>query len=730
MIALLLAAWFPRVALPSPLAGGAVDRPPTRVEALADAFEDAARRLDSDSASERARAELDLGRALGPEHEARVRALLADGSFERALRVRSALAVAPRGLDLAVRIALDGASSAPASAGAGSGARDVRALARDAIEERIARWTPGWERAPSPRGRIIGALLGKAGELFTLDARTASGRVDRALAALARGTRSLPPIVLAPGSVTTGAVSSSGARAGANVLRGSADALLSQLARAHGLSVAGFGFDDDLEDRAARCIVLGLSEDDARSGLEFVRDACLAAAGASASSERSDAARVVGACGWPDGVAWLEARWRASASATARDLVWLDGLIAAADRGALAPCWRSAEEQAWCWRYVADPALEPAPTLRAERVAGIARALALAGPRDAEGGDARARAALADDAGGLANWARLVACEGWARAPGVASAERTELALRASEWGRDARPAASALLHQALRALAAARGADADAFVIERPEALFEWASRTGRADGLGALLADARAAPPERWDDPAALPQGWPAPLVREACAWSACSSRPDAAFARHALALVAPQAAAERRGATEARGAQGARLAELRRGVELLRSLARGSERERVRAALASVATAGGAGATEAAQLIAALGFDAGTDAVLVEPPSGLLHALALGERAARGDERALVVLVSALADATALPFAEHGLDWAVESLRARRDDDGERELVRRVRSATQEGTASLRARFRADAWPVASSPPPTDLDDLAREAPAELR
>lgn len=718
----------------------------------ADAFEEAVRRLAADAPFERAAGERALASVLAPEHVARVAELLAEGGSERALRVRSALALAPRGLDLAVRIALDLSAPTPA-----------RALARDALEERVARWTPGWDRPIGSRGLVVGALAGEDGELLALDARAEDGGVARAAVLLARGARGLPPIALAPDANPAPRPRTARARL---VLRGTGDVLLAQLARAHGLSIAGLGFDEDLDGRAARLVVLGPRDDETRTGLELLADACLAAANADTASARTANARFLGACGWPDAVAWMEERFLAGFAAGSSgaeggdartrdalanpprqaddgaprvDLVWLDGLSAAAERGALAPAWRRRDVLTFCARYLAEPALEPAPALRAERVAGIARALALAGPRDADGGDARAFTALAEDAGGLATWARLVAWEGRGAAT---DAERDELALRVARWGADAQPSSAALLDAGLRVRARLPGAAATELVLERPEAYFERASREGSVDGLVERLVAARVVPPARWDEPTALPRTWPAPLEDAACAWIARSSRPIEAVTAHVLALL-----------DEERDRPQGRV----RVAELLRTLARGAGSERIRAALAEetvrrVALAerravdakgqgGGAAANESSRaaraessvletrlLAVALGVEEG--ALDPAPPAGLFEGLALGEHAARGDVSARTLLVGALGDAAALPFASAGLDWAVESLRARRDEDGERALVRAVRAAAESGSAALRARFRTDVWPQASAPAPRDLEDLAREAPVELR
>ncbi|MBI5362043.1 MAG: hypothetical protein HZA53_02615, partial [Planctomycetes bacterium] len=545
------------------------------------------------------------------------------------------------------------------------------------------------------RGVVVGALIGKGSELVQLDARLRSGRAGLAAAVLVRGARGMPNCVVAPGVARAAA-----SEARERVLTAGFDGVLGQLARAHGLSIAGFGFADEFDGRAARCVVLRGADEDERSGMELVASWCLLAASDAMAPLRREAARALGACGWPDAVLWMEERWLASRGAAGREFVWLDGLIAAANRGALAPCWRTRAERDWIANWFADPGADREPELRRERASGLSRALALAGPRDDSGADARAWLVL-DDAPGaeLANWARLVVLEGLGIDDGA------ELDRRTAAWSASGR---SALVFQALRARAT--GAAKGGVELARPEPLFEWASRSGRVRGLVAVLAAARAEPAAEWDDPARLPRDWPPELARAACEWELVSTRPAAAAARHVVARLTAADDAERLAA-----------------CELLRRCARRLGVERVRAVLGSAQYAA------RDELAAALGLASAEERAAVlarSAPNELVHALALGELAANGVAEARATLLDALRDVQTLSTALHGLDWAVASARARRDEDGERALVQAVRAAAQPVSAALRSRLAADAWPAPNVPDPVDLDALFPEAPADLR
>lgn len=687
--------------------------------------DDALAALDADHAEQRSAAEHWLTRRIALTDGPRVRAALAHATAECRGRLVNVLASASAGFELAVQLTLDADA-------------EVARAGHAALVERLVRWSPGWAEPPATRGQVLARLNESPGELCTLDARRAEARVDLSIGVLARAAPELPPLVLAPGVSRT-----AGARVQRESLTGLTSALVSQLAREHGLTLAGFDF-AEFGFEATRAppanahpwILFHSSETSPPPAAELVATWCtLAARTDTPHVLRRDATRALGACGSPDTLAWLAQRW--STSSAPRELAWLDGLLAAVDRGVVAPLLRDANEQRWLYTYAADPALEPRAELRRERCSAIARALAATGPRTADGGEAGAGVPLPADTDAIAQWVQFVAWEGHAR---IGVEKAAFLDARVAELGRGARPEYAPLLFQALRTRAATRAEHATPLTLERPEPAFEWGSRTDRVDEWTRALVRSGCVPPARWDAPDALPAEWNTALRASVLAWQLAAGKP-AVSARHLAAFVERGLAkgVERELATGverglAKGVAQPHSAdatpEVRARLFALRGLALDDTRDALANALAELATR--APFADAASWAVAL--DTGnaelaqrvTASCLAREPLDALAAAVLGARTARGDADARERLLRALAVPAESRAAAFGLEWAVEKLRDAADRAGESALVFAVRSAQRGGGAD---RTGLDGVTAGRAPVPRDLAARDRELPAEL-
>lgn len=195
-------------------------------------------------------------------------------------------------------------------------------------------------------------------------------------------------------------------------------------------------------------------------------------------------ARALATSGWPGAVRWLAERWGREGDPAA-----LEGLLAAAARGRVAPA-------------LGPPArlrrlLTEADRRLAERGVGalahaerLARALAQLPPLDPRG-EPLVGVLLEDWAtlGPGSRWVRLVALEGQGRAD-----------PRAARVCRDllSRPGSSGLRIQALRTLLRVQPADAPPVALADPRALLARARRSGGLDELARLLVATAARPLE----------------------------------------------------------------------------------------------------------------------------------------------------------------------------------------------------------------------------------------
>lgn len=656
--------------------------------------------LSAPEAQQRERAEEWLARHVDTSDFERLLASCRAGSWESSLRLRNALARAQGGLELCVRLARTQEERA-------------RFVGRSAIVERVARWSAAWVAPPEPRAEVLRGLTGRFGQWLVLDARAASGRVDLALDQLARLAAGAPPLVLEPELELTARPALA-----EPPLEGPFDSVLSRLARAHDLDVIGFGFSPDADESAqgagfagARFVVLTSEQTElARNAAERIADWCLAADGDERLARRRATARALGACGWPDGVRWMAERWKAERIARADkapDLVWLDGVLTAAGRGAIDALLFERGEQAWLESYLADRSREPRPELWTERALAIARALAATGRRDLDGGDLLELAPLpADDAkDDVTTWLRLFVWEGYAS---LGERELAALDERIEALGARGEPARAWLLEQALRTRAAlhARGRT---LTLERPEALFARASAVGTLSALGRRLRDANVAPPARWADAAQLPE--------------AMSNAERIELVRWQLARGEDEAAS--RGITALLGGRDPQLLEL---ATSLRTASREQGRDVLARALERCRA--GARGQRAVDLSLALGLEAELPDDRLACESSDLAALRVGRAAAAGSTVMREALLAVVRKPELMERGIAGLEWAIEAARAALDERSERALIQAVRAALRDLPAAAAARLRPDVWPPAAQPRATVLSEIDHELPEQRR
>jgi len=637
---------------------------------------EALRALDGERWEARAAAEGWLARHLAGADFDALRAALAPGSAECRQRAQSALVEARAGVELAVRLAVDADP-------------ELARLGRSALRERLVRWAPGWDRPPSDAAAVRLQLADLSKELFALAPGARDASWPGELELLARAVPDAPPIVRA-------SVLGAWPEAPAREVPGTFAQRLHAFVRARNLTLVGYDLDEELGALQRPWVLVTRDETTRATAIEFVLGWLCDLEREPLVARRRQAARALAQLGWPDALAWIDARWRASRARGAPELAWLDGLCAAAGRGAVSSALAEPAEYAWCLQYLDDAALEPRPELRRERVVALASALARVGRLGAQGVDLAPSVTwpAGRSADPLALWARLVIWEGQAH---LEPPVLVELDRALAQWGAGEDPAHVELLLQGLRTRRAAVPGSA-APRLERPAQLFSWAQRERRGAELLELLIASRAGSPEAW-----LTSG--------------------EARARDPLFLAAlPWVLADERLGRDA-------LADVLRDLpdEELLDLARTAHRypglgERLAAAQL---------AQPRLLLFAALLAarpDSLAPALAAAHPR--LHACALGTAAASGDPGARAELLQALVDPARAAAAREGLDWAIERLRLRLDHEGERALVQAVRAAAGQVPRELRASLAPERWPVRPETEAVELTSGLRSPPAERR
>ena len=624
-------------------------------------------KLRSPSSVERASAQSWLARHLESGDVDLVRAAAASGDAESRRRLALALADDDAHVALAVSLAADAAPQAAA-------------LGRDALEERLARWCPGWTRGGLDRSATLRGVRVKGDRAIAVDPRTKDRRLDLAVDQLVRFAPGAVPIVLDPDL----ALSEHPREAtSATVLQGSFERVLDELVRLHRADLEGFAVeredDPEASDDAASepdgprrpwILVRRAVEKENRRGTDRMIDWCVEIARAGEPARRSACARALAATGWSGGIAWLEQR-----AFAAKDEAALDGVLLAAARGQVAPSLARPE-------IVRDLLARPSD----ER----ARAVAAAGPIGPKGEDLGA--VVAESLATLPpreQWLRLVALEGM-RSPSTAVVQAEDSLLAAPK-------VAAPVRFQALRARAESKLAPGVAVAVADASALLAWADDAGKGSECARLLAALAVAP------------GPPGSPVRFAeLEWAFLAGDGSGAAPRIvSLANGAGlEALAERTRAWVRRGA-GARFDATLAAARALP----GADAEK----LERLALLSGAGGEELrSRWIAKIG----------DAPRTREDLLGLAAAAGAADgPRARAALVHALASDAKLDDVAAALELAVDVLRAARRDEDERAFAKAVGDAVREGSKEARSRFRVDTWPPRRAFEPVRADDLDR-------
>lgn len=626
-------------------------------------------RLRADSAAERARAQRWLGRHLAEADLDLVRAAAATGDAEVRQRLALALADDDKHVSIAAQLAASGDASAAE-------------VGRSALVESIARWSPGWTKPSLPREETLAKLAESLQPLdapvVAIDPRVDEKRLDLALEELARLVPGAPQLVLDPAWARTGAPrDSSSPRWPSTEIEGTFERVLGELLTLHQADAEGFdppGAEGELSRPWIR-VRRPLSTTHS-SAADQVAAWCEGLLREPDPSRRAACARAIASTGWPAGIAWLEARWRAGSDDAA-----LDGVLLAAGRGLVAPSLARVEVQGALYRSLRAAAVgERADPARAD---AIARAIGAAGPLGPAGEDLALLAV--QDLLALSpreQWLRLVAVEGMR--PVSADAPRSIDALLAAPG------TPPAVAFQALRACSAIRGANLPAPSVRDAPAILAWADTAGRADECARLLASLGVPPPS----------GARGPTRSFAeLEWTVATGDASAA-AGLLLALAAPVVHG------------GIGLEALARPM---RSWVLRGTGARLEAAIAAARAIEGADADRLDRL-ALLSGAASADlrarlrALAMTPPSSredLLCVAALA--AAPGGDDARRVLVRSVTTYALLDDVVAALDLALSLLRAARDDLAERDLIQSVRRVARDGPPELRLRFLVGTWPV---------------------
>ena len=636
-------------------------------------------RLKSASAAERAAAQLVLARSLRDEDLARVRDAAEAGDPE--VRRRLAIAIADDDAKISLAVAL----AADPKAGAAE-------VGRAALEDRLARWCPGWTRPPVVGVDAATRLVSKPARGIRLDPRVDDRRLDVALDQLARLAPGAVPLVLDPDLAL-----SDHPRETSPAIEGFFTRTLAELVRVHRAELEGFailtedgeGADDSPDGggagrqrsaeplrpwfRIRRAVFTPI-----RPGTDWIVDWCVGVVSDAPLPRRAACARAVAATGWPGGVAWLERR-----AFPGKDEAALEGVILAAGRGQPAPSIARPEiVRDLLARVAADPA----------RGDAIVRAIAAVGPTGPKGEDLAAL--VAEDLVRLPPkeaWVRLAILEGMR-----SSSRAAQAAIDALLAGTGAPPP---LRFQALRARAATDPGARPRKVEGAPAAL-AWALSAGLDRECVRLLVALGVPPP-------AEPSSGQSPAARLAdLEWTLFGGTDASAAAR--LRALAADASAGGVG-LEALSARTRELARQDGGQRLARAIA----------AARSASTAGPAAGRskdderlERLEILSRAGDDAlraRWTARLAKEPAGREDLLALGALAAgpTGD-LARATILRALASPDRMEDAIEAAKLALESLWSALKDEEALAFSRAVAEIAATGPKELRTRLKPGTWP----------------------
>jgi len=424
-------------------------------------------------------------------HVTRLVPLILDGDAE--IRHRISRIVAQADSDLTITAALLNAGEFSAANIAAGQAR-LASVARQALEERINRWN----RRMSARGETDSGLSQILAEL-------AEDHGPRALrVSLEQSLEEVCALLERHGALPIGITVEAEIRERALrrpdeavIIEGWSE-LISRLTLAYGVDVDLFGFERTDEGGGRRGFLRFTARPGTETGEEVLVRWFRQSTTAAHVSNRIAAARNLAASGWPDALAWLEARYRSN-----RDEVALEGLLYAAATGRVAPILFEGDVVRALVRRLGEDldTGDVARLARAHRTIDALRELGCLGRR----GEDLASVVLQgwEDASDRARWGRLAILEAM-RCP-TASGALDDVVQDPGQ--------ALALRVQALRAWSAATSADTGvAAPRELPgvETLIAGVETAARAVELARLLASAGFRPPAAWTGPEDLPADW----------------------------------------------------------------------------------------------------------------------------------------------------------------------------------------------------------------------------
>lgn len=675
------------------LSGGAPPDAPRDVAA-------ALARLSADSARERAAAERELGVQLSPADSALLAAAARAGSAEVRARIAAALMSDARHFALAAELA-----AASDSMVSDTGAAALAGLA--------AEWLGTSDQDPLPLSGVERAVRGAFSGLFSLD--ISRGELEPLLDQIARlvpARRTDQPngaalaVVLDPSFDPRQTRPLVGAQDLGPIAVGTFDELLYATAVTHGALFDVYGWID-----GRTWIVVRPSDvPDGRSAQALLLQWVLAVESPSSPRQARACARALAACGWPAALEWLDLRWSSK-----QDSAAFAGLLLAAGRGALAPSLESAA--------AAKELLE-----RADRALST-----LESPRQEIG--ELARALLTLGATGSPAWAA-----GYAAAPERGRLLRCALVANARRAPEDLLALLRARLQSpdtsseercgSLRAIAAAQGARAGEVQTFGLEAAFSWAVEHGQGRAFPIWLRAAGIREPQSWQDPRGLAPQAQVELCADALSRAGESPALRALAGKRVAALLAQPKGEDLALALLDRESLWIPRAALRSALEA--AGAAGGEG----AALARLSLAAGISTPEEHdELVEALfqrspwsAADWNLAGAAIAKPGGVLDTWPRQDTEAGSNYAVFLERLEALreqllkepADAAAADEQLWSLDagWVqgcercVRLLRARQNEPGAREFLRRLRVLFQRSTHPLRRELSLGRFPPPSS------------------
>lgn len=567
---------------------------------------------------------------------------------------------------------------------------ELARVGRAALASGLQRWSPSAQEPGLTRSDLHEAMSAWIGPRIHVDVTLATAPLDDVLDLVVPVAPRGVDIAVAPG---LGRPASALPRA---AIQGSFESVLLELAERHDARIVGFACGEENADSGRWLLLaprLQRDDDPQASAAQRLAQWALDVVGPGDPEARVASARALAASGWPAGVDLL-----AQHAVRAHDAAALEGVLLAARRGRIAPVLLKSETQV-ALRAEIERALSDVEG-GGRRAIRLARALGATGTRGPAGEDlvAPALAGLAT-LGGRALWTRLVELE--ARQPtGPDARAALDLVL-----ARDDVEAASRFLALAIRARFP-EPVDGPARLSE----LVQHAAPLGRLADLARFLRDARAYPPESWRDPLHLDLSWTVAMrAYVATAWLARGEL-EPALAHVANLLVEEDVLVRERLAVA--------LGEFTLDTPpLLRDafFARLQDTPLVARATAArfvALTVGALSEDHAAAVLASIPKPAAT-----REDMALLGALATSTRGAEARER----LVAAVVPDVDVDDLVHGLDRAIEAIRAARDPELEREFTRAVRPGNAGTSLRLRSRLTVGRWP---SPAPGRVAELGRE------